>query len=187
MLQTKTGTSNIKLEPLAGKALTASEAEAIRDIVHRHRDKPGALLAILEEVQQKTEGIYLAKEAIWSIASELGESPSRVYSVATFYSNFNLKALGKHIITVCRGTACHTRGSQALLQEALSIMGITDYADDEESVFTSNNGLFTVRSIACFGQCALAPVLSIDGKIFSRMTSQSLSSLIQSISKGKKK
>lgn len=160
---------------------------AIKKIIDKHKGKPGALLAILEEAQQTDASKHLSQSVLWYIATELGESPSRVYSVATFYANYSLKPQGKHVITVCRGTACHTRGSHGILSEVIANLGISDYKEDEEAFFTSSDGLFTVRTIACFGQCALAPVVSIDGKIFSRVTSKKLGSIITSLSKGRKK
>lgn len=156
----------------------------VRNIVQRHAGKPGALLSVLEETQRMDERRHLSEEALRAIAAEMGESLSRVYSVATFYSYYNLSPQGKHVIVVCRGTACHTRGSLGLLQEALARLGATDYREDEEASFTTDDALFTVRTVACFGQCALAPVVAVDGTIYSRMSTGKLCQVIGAAKKG---
>jgi NADH-quinone oxidoreductase subunit E len=151
------------------------------------RLKPGALLSALEETQRNDEYNHLSEDTLRSIALETGEPLSRVYSVATFYSFFNLKPQGKHTIIVCRGTACHTRGSLNLLKEAASKLGMPDFREDEEPSFTTDDKLFTVRTVACFGQCALAPVVSIDGTIFSRVTQNKLCSILDTMRKEAKR
>lgn len=114
----------------------------------------------------------------------MGLPLSQVYSMATFYSFFNLKPQGRHSIVVCRGTACHTRGSLALLNEALSRMGIKEFKEEEENSATSLDGFASIRTVACFGQCALAPVVMIDGVVKSRMTIGKLVSLLEKMKKG---
>jgi len=118
------------------------------------------------------------------IAALMGIPLSQVYSMATFYSFFNLKPQGKHSIVVCRGTACHTRGSLALLNEALSRMGIQEFKEEEENSATSLDGFASIRTVACFGQCALAPVVMIDGVVKSRMTIGKLVQLLDKVKKG---
>jgi len=158
----------------------------IRAIADRFRDKPGALLSILEEVQDSDEFKYLSEDSLRAVADSTGEPLSRVYSVATFYSYFNLAPQGKHTIVVCRGTACHTRGSLALLQESMAQLGVTDFKEEEEPTFTTTDKMFTVRTVACFGQCALAPVVAVDGTIYSRISTSKLTSIIDTIRKEKK-
>ena len=153
-------------------------------IVQSYAGRPGALLGILEEAQQADEHRYLSEEALRRISDMTGTPLSRVYSVVTFYSFFNLTPQGKHAIVVCRGTACHTRGSLALLEEAADRLGFPDFREDEEPSFTTADKLFTVRTVACFGQCALAPVVAIDGIIHSHMNTASLIALIEGIRKG---
>jgi len=148
---------------------------------------PGALLTALEEAQKADEFKYLSEETLRAIAESTGEPLSRVYSVATFYSFFNLTPQGKHSIVVCRGTACHTRGSLGLLREAAQRLGMPDFKEDEEPSFTTADRLFTVRTVACFGQCALAPVIAIDGTIHSRITQGRLCALIEGMRKAGKR
>ncbi len=149
--------------------------------------RPGALLTALEEAQRGCEYNYLSEEALRTIAESTGEPLSRVYSVATFYSFFNLKPQGKHTIVVCRGTACHTRGSLGLLRESAARLGMPEFREDEEPSFTTEDKQFTVRTVACFGQCALAPVVAIDGAIHSRMTQGKLCAIIDGMRKGAKR
>src|SRR5690554_2371715 len=159
----------------------------IKTLHEHYRDQPGALLTILETVQDSDECRFLSEESLTMVSEVTGVPLSRVWSVATFYSYFNLSPQGKHTITVCRGTACHTRGSLNLLREAMALMGVPDFREDEETVFTTADRLFTVRVVACFGQCALAPVVEVDGVIYSRVTVSQLCSLINGLRKGGKK
>jgi NADH-quinone oxidoreductase subunit E len=156
----------------------------LASLVGLYQGKPGALLGILEEIQAADPHQYLSEESLRGVAAQTGEPPSAVYSVATFYSFFNLKPQGEHSIVVCRGTACHTRGSLALLEEAAARLGIADMAESQEPSFTTSDRKFTVRTVACFGQCALAPVVAIDGAIHSRMTTSALVSAINALAKG---
>jgi len=162
---------------------TKSQARALEDIVASHAGKPGALLGILEEAQENDERRFLSEETLRRVSALTGEPLSRIYSVATFYSFFNLKPQGRHSIVVCRGTACHTRGSLGILQEALARLGAKDFREDEESSFTTEDASSTVRTVACFGQCALAPVVAVDGIINSQMTGARLASIIGKLGK----
>ena len=172
------------------KTLAASPGtlrKRIKTLHEHYRDQPGALLTILETVQDSDECRFLSEESLTMVSEVTGVPLSRVWSVVTFYSYFNLSPQGKHTITVCRGTACHTRGSLNLLREAMALMGVPDFRADEETVFTTADRLFTVRVVACFGQCALAPVVEVDGVIYSRVTVSHLCSLINGLRKGGKK
>jgi len=167
--------------PSISEVNTGTEMERI---VRHHHGRHGSLLKILEQAQEENPKHFLSEEMMRSIAELTGTPLSQVYSVATFYSFFNLKPQGLHSIVVCRGTACHTRGSLALLNEALSIMGIHSFKEEEENSATSIDGFASVRTIACFGQCALAPVVMIDGVVKSRMTIGKLVSILQKMKKG---
>jgi NADH-quinone oxidoreductase subunit E len=151
-------------------------------IIATYTGKPGALLSVLEEVQRRTEHTYLNEQALLYIAEKMEVPLSKVYSVATFYSFFNLKPQGEHTITVCRGTACHTRGSKPLLDDVMAMLGLHESEEGEdESSYTTKDMRFTVRTVACFGQCALAPVIAVDEVIYSRMTSDKLATLLKQL------
>jgi len=156
----------------------------IERIVRSNLGTPGSLLKILEQAQENDPKHYLSEETLKNVADLVGAPLSQVYSMATFYSFFNLKPQGKHSIVVCRGTACHTRGSLALLNEALSRMGIQGFKEEEENSATSPDSFVSIRTVACFGQCALAPVVMIDGVVKSRMTIGKLVSLLDKLKKG---
>ena len=107
----------------------------------------------LQAVQEKVG--YLPKEAIEDVARTLGLPAGEVYGVATFYAQFRLKPIGKHIITVCRGTACHVSGSLGILKELERILGICAGETDEKREFT-------LQTVACFGACARAPIAVVE-------------------------
>ena len=107
----------------------------------------------LQAVQEKLG--YLPKASIEDVAQALGLPAGEVYGVATFYSQFRLKPIGKHIITVCRGTACHVSGSLGILKELERILGI--YAGE-----TDEKREFTLQTVACFGACARAPITVVE-------------------------
>ncbi len=156
---------------------------AISRLIEAYKGKPGALLGILEKAQELERFKYLPETALRQIAEGLSLPLSQVYSVATFYSFFNLEPQGLHTIVVCRGTACHTRGSLELLKSALAKMGIRDFREDESNSVTTPDRLCSIRTVACFGQCALAPVVQIDGVIHSRMTVGKLVAAVEKLAK----
>jgi len=168
-------------------SFSESQADMVRQIVLANTDKPGALLTVLEELQNRDPYKYLSEGVLRLVAQQMDIPLSRVYSVVTFYSYFNLQPQGKHTIVVCRGTACHTRGSLALLEEAMGRLGHREFKESEEPSFTTEDRVFTVKTVACFGQCALAPVVAIDGVIHSRMTARNLTALIDGLRRGEKK
>jgi len=143
-------------------------------IIGKHKGKPGMLLSTLEEVQEKNPLKYLPVETLTAVSQKLKVPYTQVYSVVTFYSFFNLKPQGKHSIVVCRGTACHTKGSKALLDEIGPILNFKKDENDTESSYTTPDNLFTIKTVACFGQCAQSPVVEVDGVIHSNVNSQKL-------------
>ena len=153
------------------------------EIVEKYKGKPGMLLSTLEEVQEKNPLKYLPGETLTVVSQKLNTPYTQVYSVATFYSFFNLKPQGKHSIIVCRGTACHTKGSKALLDEVGPILGFKRTEDETESSFTTPDNEFTIKTVACFGQCAQSPVVAVDGVIFSNVNSQRLMKILKKVKK----
>jgi NADH-quinone oxidoreductase subunit E len=111
---------------------------------------------------------------------------ARIYSVATFYALFNLHPQGDNTICICRGTACHTRGSRNLLQSARLELGLTaadgkDEGESDKVALTTSDKKFTLRTVACFGQCALAPVVEVNHRIFGHVNERTLQREIQTI------
>ncbi len=161
--------------------------QEVDDIIAEYRGKHGELLTILEQAQLLNEEQYLSEEVLTHISLRTGVPVSRIYNVVTFYSFFNLKPQGKHKITVCRGTACHTKGSKALLADLGLILNTGKELEDGEGYYTTPDNQFTISTVACFGQCALAPVVAIDGVIHSNVTTATLQKLVTKISKGRGK
>ncbi len=160
---------------------------AVDEVIERHRGKPGALLRTLEEVQDLEKYKYLSEDTLKYVANKTNTPLSRIYSVVTFYAFFNLIPQGEHVIVICRGTACHTKRSKELLEYLKKILNVKeDYEHRGEKLFlTTDDRKFTIRTVACFGQCALAPVVEVDGKIFSRVTENQLKRIITGIKKKK--
>jgi NADH-quinone oxidoreductase subunit E len=151
---------------LSKKASHILEKDKINNIISTNLDKPGSLLAILKQTQEVNKYNYLPCETLNYIADTLKISRARMFNVVTFYSFFNLTPQGKHIITICRGTACHTTGSKKILSFACSYLGVPQNEIEKDNTpFTTPDFLFTLSTVACFGQCALAPVVEIDNKL----------------------
>ncbi len=156
------------------------DAWVIDQIIANHPDPTGDLLNVLEDLQEAHPDNYLPRTTLRAVADRMGIAASRVFSVVTFYSFFNLDPQGKHSVVVCRGTACHTRGSRHLLQCLYRESGMGGLRDEE--VFTTPDGQMTVRTVACFGQCALAPVVAIDEDIHGYVTDVRLGELLKELS-----
>ena len=157
--------------------------EVIDEIVARHPDRSGDVLAILEEVQQRHPLNYLPLPTHASVARKVGVALSQIESVIRFYAFFNLEPQGRHTVTVCRGTACHTRGSRQLLNALKAYVGLAAdaAASGSASVLTTPDCRLTIRTVACFGQCALAPVAAIDHEIYGHVSDFKLRRLVAEI------
>lgn len=160
--------------------------DAIDEIISRHKGEPGELLTIMEEMQEQNEYKFLDKAEMDYLAFRAKVPLSQIYSVATFYSFFNLKPQGKHTIIVCRGTACHTKGSKVLLNDLSTLPGCNEALDSGETSFTTEDRLITVKTVACFGQCALAPVVAVDGVIYSNVTSEQIKKILKNLQEDNK-
>ena len=144
-------------------------------ILEQYEYDPSNLIAILQEIQ--AEDKYLSEESLTTVAEKLGISTAKVYSVATFYENFSLEAKGKHIIKVCAGTACHVRKSGPIYD------AIHDYLGLSGKKRTSADGMFTLETVACLGACGLAPVMTVDGEVHSKMTPEAALALLEDMRK----
>jgi len=173
------------------ETLDTQEKLLIDQAIAEHRGHPGALLGILEAVQAANAHKYLSMEALRYIAAESGIPPARIYSAATFYALFNLDPQGDNVVCVCRGTACHTRGSRDLLDKLCLDLGLGDYEQTENSeadkmALTTADRKFTVRTVACFGQCALAPVVEVNHHVLSHVNERALQREVQALKQGRK-
>jgi len=136
--------------------------------------KRDALIPILQEVQEK-EG-YLSKEAITRIGEYLNLPASKIYGVATFYNQFRFQPVGKLHVMVCRGTACHVRGSAKVLEAVKRELKI-------EPGETTRDGLFSLEIVACLGACGLAPVIAINGEFIAGVEPEKVKSILNSYRK----
>ena len=132
--------------------------------------KPGNLIMILHKVQE--EQGYISKAAATEVANRTGNPLARVYGTMSFYHLFKTVKPGKNTINICLGTACYLKGGQDLIDEARSLL---DLAKDD---ITTTDGLFTVEPVRCLGCCGLAPVLSVNGNIYGKLTRDQIDGII---------
>lgn len=147
----------------------AKELLQIFENYERQRD---SLIPVLQEVQRKLG--YISEESVEHIAAYLNISQSSIYGVASFYTQFRFTRPGDHIVRVCQGTACHVRGSQRIMNEVVKRLGIVPGE-------TTGDYKFSLDQVACFGSCALSPVVVVDEKVYGRMTSQKIRQLLEEI------
>ncbi len=145
-------------------------------VLAKYAKVPGSLITIL----QKAQDIYgfLAVETIEYIAKETGIKAAKIYGVCTFYAQFRMEPIGKYLIMLCKGTACHVNGAQIIEEAIYEHLSIKDGETTEDSLFTLNN-------VACLGCCSLAPVMMIKSKdseeTYGSLTRDSLKSILSEI------
>ncbi|UCD08731.1 MAG: NAD(P)H-dependent oxidoreductase subunit E [Dehalococcoidales bacterium] len=144
----------------------------LESILKERSSQPHQLIEVLQDVQE--EFGYIPEQAMQEISKTLGVPLIEVYRVTSFYKAFKLKPSGKYVITVCNGTACHVRGSELLLDQAISQLNIQPGEVTED-------GLFTIESVNCLGACALGPIASENGSYHHHMTPSKLRKFIESI------
>ena len=138
-------------------------------IVRVNDSEDGNLISLLQKIQVKYN--YLPPDTLYYISEKLKIPPAEVYGVATFYTQFKLTPKGKNVITCCEGTACHVKGGQSLLTYLENSLGI-------KSGETTQDELFSLESISCFGCCAISPVCIVNDKIFGNLTMKNLRKII---------
>lgn len=144
---------------------------AVDTILQKHpRAGRDALIPILQEVQE-SEG-YLSREAVIRISKHLKLPATKLYGVATFYNQFRFQPKGKYHFTLCRGTACHVKGSNRVLEMAQKILKLKPGQ-------TSRDRLFSLETVACMGACGLSPVMNVNGEFYAKVTPQKLVQIIQ--------
>jgi len=143
---------------------------AFERMLWRHRGEPGMLIPLLQAAQDSYG--YVPAPAIEKISDVTGIPTAEIYGVITFYRQFRLKPLGRHIIRLCKGTACHVVGAEMIGQVLSDELRV---APDE----TTEDGLFTFMVVACLGCCSLAPAMMIDDQTFGRLTPQKIRRVIR--------
>ena len=140
---------------------TALDLSPIAEIATSVPGPAANLIAVLQRVQDHYG--YLPEPVVDEIARCIGVPPSRIFGVITFYAQFSTEPSGRHKICVCQGTACHVRGGQAVLRSAESELGI-------KPGNTSDDMLYTLETVTCLGACSLAPVMTVDGQYYGKLT-----------------
>ncbi len=149
--------------------------EEVLDIVDRHASQGDGLISVLEEIQSKYS--YLPSDALKLVAECSGRSAVDVYGVATFYKSFSLEPRGKHLCSVCLGTACHVRGGQIIAEEFERQL-------DVRAGETTADGEFTLETVACLGACALGPIVVVDGHYFSKVNTAKVRTILKRARRG---
>ena len=150
----------------AQKKIT-NDLDKILDGYEQHRD---SLIPILQGVQEELG--YLSEAAVKGISKYLEVSQSYIYGVATFYTQFRFTRPGDHTIRVCLGTACHVRGGSQIMDEISRYLGIMPGQ-------TTPDYKFSIERVACFGSCALAPVVVVDNKVYGRMSPRKVKKILK--------
>ncbi|HLK67264.1 MAG TPA: NAD(P)H-dependent oxidoreductase subunit E [Bryobacteraceae bacterium] len=168
----------------APNVLSLNDQTFVDRTIASYAGSPGALLSILERTQEHHPQKFLPREILEYIGDRMDVPLAQIYAVVTFYALFNLEPQGRHTICICRGTACHTRGSRSLLQRLRLELGLPGESEDgaDKVCVTTPDGLYSLRTVACFGQCALAPVVEVDHAIFGHVNEQALRREVEHLS-----
>ncbi len=134
-----------------------------------------SLITVLQEKQEELG--YLPMDELYKIAEETGNSPARVLGVATFYTQFRLQPVGKYLIMLCKGTACHVNGADGLEKAICEELGIADGG-------TTEDGLFSLKTVACLGCCSLSPAMMINDDTYGSLTPAKAVEILREIRKG---
>ena len=144
----------------------------IEDVVDKYKDIQGSLITILQGVQEVYN--YVPIEAVEYISDQTGIKPSKIYGVLTFYTQFRMAPVGKNLIMLCQGTACHVNGSEAIEEAIIEELGIKEGE-------TTEDGIFTLINVACLGCCSLSPVMMINDETYGKLTTQSTKKILAEI------
>ncbi len=143
--------------------------EGVKQICDQYANEPSPLMMILSTVQKKYGYIPLEVQKI--ISEKTGIPVAEIYGVVTFYSFFSLEPKGKYVLGVCLGTACYVKASQQVIDKFSSVLGIGPGQ-------TTEDGLFTIEAVRCIGACALAPAMSVNGKVLPKVTPAQVDKII---------
>ena len=146
-----------------------SDLSLLNETLEHYGQIPGSLITIL----QKAQGIYgyLPADVLNYIAEKTNIPAAKVFGVATFYTQFRFKPVGKYLIMLCQGTACHVNGSLMLEKTIFDTLGIKDGE-------TTEDGLFTLKNVACLGCCSLSPVMMINDETYGSLTPQKVRDIL---------
>lgn len=153
--------------------LEQSYYEKADEIIGMHGKEQKSLIPIMQDIQSAYR--YLPPELLTYVAEKIGITEAKAFSVATFYENFSFEKKGKYVIKVCDGTACHVRKSPLILEKLYKELGLSS------EKHTTDDMLFTLETVSCLGACGLAPVLTVNDKVYPSMDSDKVSLLIKEL------
>lgn len=145
----------------------------VNEIIEDHGNKKSAIISVLQDIQEEYR--YLPMEILEYVSYKMDVSPSKIFGIATFYENFSLEPKGKYIIKICDGTACHVRKSIPILEALRKELSLSNNKK------TTDDMLFTLETVSCLGACGLAPVLTINEKVYGSMTPDLTVAVLNSI------
>lgn len=152
--------------------MNEEQIKELRECIEKHKQKPGPLMPTLHDAQRIFGCVPISVQKI--ISEELGDSVSHINGVVTFYSHFSIEPKGKHVISVCMGTACYVRGSQDIVNAISEMLHVKPGE-------TTEDGLFTLEATRCIGACGLAPVFTIDGEVYGSGTPTMARNLVKKL------
>lgn len=150
----------------------SSDLTLLKDVLEKYKDVKGSLITILQKAQDIYG--YLPTDVIYHIAENTGLTPAKVMGVATFYTQFRFKPVGKYLIMLCQGTACHVNGSERIEAAIKDELGISDGE-------TTDDGLFTLKNVACLGCCSLSPVMMINEETYGSLTPEKVKNILKEL------
>lgn len=142
----------------------------IKSYITKYNDEKKALISILQDIQEEYN--YLPQEALKIVSETLDIPLINIIGVATFYRAFSLEPRGEHLVTVCMGTACHVRGGPKILEEFERKLEV-------KSGETTEDGQFSLETVACLGCCAIGPVVVVDGNYHAQTTIRNVGSILK--------
>lgn len=154
-----------------------NDLSLLDEVLKNYKNISGSLITVLQKAQEIYG--YLPTDVIYKIAEELNLSPAKVMGVATFYTQFRFKPVGKYLIMLCQGTACHVNGSERIEKAIREELGISDGE-------TTEDGLFTLKNVACLGCCSLSPVMMINEETYGSLTPEKVKTIIRNLKEGAK-
>ena len=153
--------------PKSGKSVFSAD---LLKFIEDWKNKPGNLIMILHRVQE--EQGYISNEAAMEVAELTGIPAARVFGVVSFYHFFKTEKPGKNQISVCLGTACYLKGGKDLYDELTNLLGLKD------GQTTTDDGEFSLEGVRCIGCCGLAPVISVNGEVYGKVTKDQLAGIL---------
>jgi NADH-quinone oxidoreductase subunit E len=153
--------------------LDVSYYETADEILRRYAPEERSLIPIIEDIQAAYR--YLPPELLTYIAGKIGITETKAYSVASFYENFSFERKGKYVIKVCDGTACHVRKSMPVLEQLQKVLGLSGQKHTTEDL------LFTVETVSCLGACGLAPAITVNDQVYSKMSPEAVTELVETL------